>query len=238
MIENNGNNASTVTSDGADSEESAPSRPRQTSATRVIPKRTSKSSSVKRDTHRVVRWLHVYTSMISLMLVLFFSVTGITLNHPDWVFGSSASRKTISGTMPDNWKTGDKVDWLVVTEKLRNTDGIRGAVGDHRSDANEADVSFRGPGYSADAFVDMNTGKYQVTVNTQGLLGVMNDLHKGRDTLSSWKWLIDVSAGLLVVISLTGLGIQFFLRKRRRSAFTSVGVGTVIAAALIWLATR
>ena len=36
---------------------------------------------------RLMRWLHIYLSMLGLAAVLFFSVTGITLNHPDWVFG-------------------------------------------------------------------------------------------------------------------------------------------------------
>ena len=34
-----------------------------------------------------MRWIHVYTSMISLLIVLFFGLTGITLNHPKWTFG-------------------------------------------------------------------------------------------------------------------------------------------------------
>ena len=34
------------------------------------------------------RWLHIYLSMFGLAAVLFFSVTGLTLNHPDWFFGN------------------------------------------------------------------------------------------------------------------------------------------------------
>ena len=40
-----------------------------------------------------MRWLHVYLSMISLAVVLFFSVTGITLNHPDWFFDAAKGRR-------------------------------------------------------------------------------------------------------------------------------------------------
>ena len=32
------------------------------------------------------RWLHIYLSLISFGAILFFSVTGLTLNHPDWFF--------------------------------------------------------------------------------------------------------------------------------------------------------
>ena len=54
----------------------------------------------KQATARWVRWVHVYTSMISLLVVLFFGLTGITLNHPDWTFGGSATKDTHTGTLP------------------------------------------------------------------------------------------------------------------------------------------
>ena len=41
-----------------------------------------------------MRWLHIYLSMFSLAVVLFFSVTGITLNHPDWFFGGAERAAT------------------------------------------------------------------------------------------------------------------------------------------------
>lgn len=72
--------------------------------------------------------------MICFVVVLFFAATGITLNHPSWVFGDAGSRKTVSGTLPPNWRTGTTVDWLRVAEYLRNNDGVSGAVGDYRSD--------------------------------------------------------------------------------------------------------
>ncbi len=34
-------------------------------------------------TAAVMRWLHIYVSLFGLAAVLFFSVTGLTLNHPD-----------------------------------------------------------------------------------------------------------------------------------------------------------
>ncbi len=40
------------------------------------------SQQTKRNTHRWARWIHVYTSMVALVVVLFFGITGITLNHP------------------------------------------------------------------------------------------------------------------------------------------------------------
>ena len=47
--------------------------------------------------------------------------------------------------------------------------------------------------------------------------------------------MIDLSGGLLVVISLTGLGIQFFLKKRRTRAFIAAGVGGLVTVVMIVL---
>ena len=40
------------------------------------------------------RWLHIYTSMFGLAAILFFSVTGLTLNHPDWFFTERVTQST------------------------------------------------------------------------------------------------------------------------------------------------
>ena len=194
--------------------------------------------SAKIRTHRWTRLLHVYTSMISFVVVLFFALTGITLNHPNWTFGSAPSRTTVSGTLPIRAFTGNGVDWLNVSEYFRNEHGVRGSVSDRRSDANEGSLTFKGPGYEADATFKIDTHTYELTIDSQGVLGFMNDLHKGRDTRSSWKWLIDVSGGFLALVAFTGIALQFFLRKRRRSAVSVAAVGGVVVALLTWLAAR
>jgi len=103
-----------------------------------------------------------------------------------------------------------------VAEYVRDHDGVRGSVADHQASDSEGTISFKGPGYAADLIFEIPSGEYRVLVEEQGLLGVLNDLHKGRDTGSKWKWLIDVSAIFLVAVAITGLGIQVFQRKRRR----------------------
>ena len=63
----------------------------------------------------------------------------------------------------------------------------------------EGTISYKAPGYAADLFFSVQTGDYRLIVEQQGFVGVMNDLHKGRDAPGSWKWIIDISALLLVV---------------------------------------
>ena len=83
-----------------------PHRPRQT--TSAFPPRCAPGAAIvdgdgtghaaaghtKRGIHRWSRWIHVYTSMVALLIVLFFGVTGITLNHPKWTFGDDVDTTT------------------------------------------------------------------------------------------------------------------------------------------------
>ena len=179
-------------------------------------------------TNRWMRWLHVYTSMVSLIIVLFFGVTGLTLNHPSWTLGDDTDRTTSTGQLPADSVVDGRVDFLTVSEFIRSEHGVSGEVTEHDLAGNDGTISYRGPGYAADLSFSVDSGTYRLTVEQQGFVGVMNDLHKGRDAPGSWKWVIDVSAGLLVLVSVTGLGIQLFQRKRRTRALVFAALGLVV----------
>jgi hypothetical protein len=171
--------------------------------------------------------------MVSLLVVLFFAATGVTLNHPDWLAGERIDE--VAGVMPAAWKTPAGIDWLVVAEYLRARHGVHGAVADRTQDDRQGALTFRAPGYSADCFIDMRDGSYRLTVSYQGAVGVLNDLHRGRDAGKSWAWLIDVAGVFLVLLSLTGLALLFYLRKLRLSALVvmTAGAGLVILLATL-----
>ena len=185
-----------------------------------------------------LRWLHIYLSLFSLAIVLFFSLTGITLNHPDWFFNGVERSVEKAGKMNGNWLHAEPsrdVDKLAVVEHLRREPGARGAVAEFRTDETECTVSFKGPGYSADAFIERESGAYKITETSHGFIAVINDLHKGRDTGKAWSLLIDVSAVLLTVLSLTGLALLFYLKLRRKPGLAVVLIGAVVAAAVYYL---
>ncbi|RYX82181.1 peptidase [bacterium] len=185
-----------------------------------------------------MRWLHIYISMFSLLAILFFSLTGITLNHPDWAFTNAESKRESKGQLPQGWKAkdGKTIDWLTVGEYLRAHDGVRGSVTDKEADEEEGSMTYKAPGYSADCFFNVKTGSYDLTVSTMGVVGVMNDFHRGTTAGAGWKWLIDVSGLMLAIVALTGLGLLYYLKKMRVAAFLAMGVGAIIIAILMKLA--
>ena len=176
------------------------------------------------------RWLHIYGSMFSLAIVLFFSITGITLNHQEW-FADRQVTSERTGTMTSAWlrtNAAEGVDKLLVVEHLRSAGAVRGALGDFRIDDDLCDVSFRAPGYAVSVVVDRTTGAFTITETRMGLAAVINDLHKGRDTGPIWKAVIDIAAGLLVFISITGLVLLYFTYRHRLAGVILAAAGCVV----------
>ncbi len=180
---------------------------------------------LKRHLASLSRWLHIYLSMASFVILLFFAVTGLTLNHAER-FSAQPRITQLKGKLELNWVKAEDaaVDKLAIVEHLRQTYGIKGALSDFRLDEAQASVSFKGPGYAADAFINRETGECEVTETRNGFVAIINDLHKGRDTGSAWFWLIDVSAVLMTLVSLTGLVLLWFVKRRRLSGLVLAGV--------------
>jgi hypothetical protein len=180
----------------------------------------------------------MYVSMTCLILVLFFSLTGITLNHPEWTFGIKDVRKNFEGKLATGAIAGDKVDWLKVVEQLRVEHPIKGAASDMRVDGDEGSLSFKAPGYSAECFFKMADGRYQLSITTQGVVAVINDLHRGNNSGQAWSWLVDMSGVALAFMALTGIGIMFYLKKSRVPAFTLCAIGLIVFSVMVAAASR
>ena len=201
------------------------------SETGSLKKKTVKANSPKKEVAKLSRWLHIYLSMVSFAIVLFFSVTGLTLNHPTWFGGDKQVETKYKGKLNVNWVNNPdttKIAKLEIVEFLRKTHNAKGFVSEIRIDDAEVSVSLKGPAYSCDAFIDRENGNYEVSEIRMGLVAVMNDLHKGRDSGSGWSWVIDVSAVFLILVSLSGLILLCFIKKKRVAGFITGVVGLLI----------
>lgn len=184
----------------------------------------------------VTRWLHLYLSVISFVLVLFFALTGLTLNHPDW-FADTERTTEQKGKINLAWVAGtdtSTVNKLALVEYFRAKHNLKGMVSEFRIDEQECAVSFRGPGYSADVFIDRPAGTFELTETHLGLVAIINDLHKGRDTGRGWAWVIDISAVFMTLVSVTGLLLLLFLKKRRVNGLWWVVTGGLASALAYW----
>ncbi|MEY4188700.1 MAG: hypothetical protein RIT02_3734 [Planctomycetota bacterium] len=190
------------------------------------------------------RWLHIYLSLMSFGAVLFFSITGLTLNHPDWFF--SESTKTVEGKVPREWlhlqqpppenrdesDFGHEVDRLAVVELLRGEHGLSGRMTEFLAFQDECEVTFQGPGYAATARIRRDDGTYSLSVISNDLVSILNDLHKGRHTGAEWSLVIDISAIISAVVAITGLILVFFLKLHRKLRLALAVAGILL---ILWM---
>jgi len=168
--------------------------------------------------------------MVSFLIVLFFAVTGITLNHAEWFDGKEKTEK-FKGKLPLEWVKGDtsRIPKLSIVEWFRNKHHIQGSLSDFIIEENQCNISFKGPGYTADAFLSRDDGSYTLKETKLGLVAVMNDLHKGRDTGKKWAFFIDLVALFMCLVSLTGLWMMVYLKKKRVNGFLLLGLGALVS---------
>ena len=192
-------------------------------------------SQWKRQLMILSRWLHIYISMASFAILFFFAITGLTLNHADW-FANQQHTVQTRGTIDTKFLASD-VAKLEIVEYFRNTQHIHGAVKDFRIEDTDCAVAFKAPGYAADIFIDRRTGRFELTETKMGLVAIVNDLHKGRDSGKAWSVLIDISAVLMTLVSVSGLLLIFFLQKKRFSGLIVLAAGAVLVclAYLAWV---
>ncbi len=190
--------------------------------------------------------MHIYLSMFGLAVILFFSVTGLTLNHPDWFFDERTVHSTgtintawmnVVAPPPGDWDQYDyshEVSKLEVAEFLRAEHRLRGSVTDFLAFEDECEVTFQGPGYAATARINRDSGDYAIDVTANDFVTVINDLHKGRHTGQAWSWVIDISAIIGTLVAVSGFILIFFLRLRRQTGILTAVVGSIV----LWILYR
>ena len=173
-----------------------------------------------------VRWLHTYVSMLGFASLLFFAITGITLNHADWLEGTERVSEVDGHVAPK--LLAANVDKLAVVEHLRRAHAITAALHDFNVDDAECVVVFKQPGRADDATIARNTGDYHLSTARRGAIAVLNDLHKGRDSGTTWSWFIDISAVVLAVAGATGLWLLWYVRRRRIPGLVWACIGLLL----------
>lgn len=200
---------------------------------------TAPFRQLSRHAAALARWLHLYLSLFAFATMLLFSVTGLSLNHPEW-FGAGVGTTTDhSGTLdrallgdPATDPGGATIDAPALAAALAAAHPVGAGTAELEADQGECTLAWKGPGRSADAVVDRATGRYSLSITRYGAVAILNDLHKGRDTGAIWSLVIDATAVLLTLVALTGLALIFFIRRRRTTGLVTVLLGTVIVVVL------
>lgn len=175
------------------------------------------------------RWIHLYLSMFSFAALFFFALTGITLNHPSWTENRQKVER-LKGNVDPAWVSGTdtaSVEKSRIVEYVRDQHKVRGNLTEFRISESECTLAFDGPGFTAYGMIDRSTGSYELVATSAGIIAAMNDLHKGSYTGKKWNTIIDITAAILIVISLTGFIMIFYMTKKRSKGLWVAIIGAV-----------
>ena len=185
---------------------------------------------------------HWISAALSLIGLLLFAVTGITLNHASQIPAEPVTVER-TATLPAPLlerleafpaETTDPVPAAVA----RWASGALGAqIADRPTEttADEIYVALPEPGGDGWLVIDRATGETLRERTTRGAVAWLNDLHKGRNTGPVWYWFIDVFAAACIVFAATGFALTWMHARQRPSTWPLLGLGLLIPALIALL---
>lgn len=198
--------------------------------------------------HRRSFWLkqlhqwHWISAAVSLIGMLLFAITGITLNHAGQIEAEPkvVSRKAtlppellaVLAKGPEEGKHPLPVQLEPFLDEAVGAD-VAGREGEWSAD--EVYVALARPGGDAWVSIDRETGAVEHEKTTRGAISLLNDLHKGRNTGTAWSWFIDIFAVACVIFTITGLILLQFHARARPLTWPLVGLGLVAPILLVIL---
>lgn len=200
------------------------------------PVRNKKAARFKKNLFKYSRALHVYFSSALCLLLIFFSVTGVTLNH-QWTLqnkdGQNIEHYSLKDELLDKWIIGTGSEWVADITSLQAylsaNHGLPHAKSvDVDHEFYEISFEYRVPAGYASAILNVETGQLSIESESGSALAILNDLHKGRHSGKLWFWLIDISAIAVVIFSSTGLIILYQGHKYRSVGSLSIALGLLV----------
>ncbi|WP_380872674.1 membrane protein [Sphingomonas sp. DBB INV C78] len=182
---------------------------------------------------------HWMSSAICLIGLLLFTITGITLNHAAEIEAEPVTSERaaqlpanlLPAVAPDDAADAKKplparvAVWIGKELKVATS-------GTAEWSADEIYLALPRPGGDGWVSIDRATGAITSEETSRGAIAWLNDLHKGRNSGTAWKWFIDIFAGACLIFALSGLFLLQLHAPKRRSTWPIVGAGLVIPAIL------
>ena len=189
--------------------------------------------------YRLARLLHGYLSAFAFIALFFFSITGLLLDHPTWLAHEPAET-TVRLVLP-------KAEIARAMAMPHPAEILAGAVAGRtpligrfksgEAQGGEAFIQFQGARGASTVTVDTDSGAAEVVNKPSSLVTILDDLHRGRTSGPAWRAVIDLTAIVVMALSLLGYVLFFSLRFRLRTSLLITAASLLILAAVFVLLT-
>ncbi len=192
----------------------------------------------RRDFYRHSRYVHGWLSAFAFLTLLFFSVTGLLLNHPEW-FEPAKTEQTTQLILPESVLKSIKQQENPSDTILNYVRQQQNVVGRYQSSEvmdNEVMIRLESPAGATDIWVMADTGETEITQKPASTVSMLNDLHRGKNSGSAWSWLIDISAIIVIALSLVGYILFLSIKTRLVTHLVLTAASLALIILLIWSA--
>ena len=185
--------------------------------------------------YRACRDWHGYLSAFAFLALIFFSATGLILNHPERTENLGAQTHEREFRLPTEaleTAAASEDPSAALTVLLNEQIQLLGKFSSGEVSDGEALLRFEGPKGSTDAFIELETGSATVTIRRSPAAVVLNNLHRGKNSGAVWQSAIDISAVVILALSLVGYILFFTLRFKLRTGLmiTAISSAAVLGA--------
>lgn len=193
----------------------------------------------KTDFYRQARHVHAWLSAFAFIVLMFFSATGLLLNHPEWMDAAPRDEVlhvwVLNPVLLQQARTIEQPSTLLLAE-IRRQYRLFGQFRSSEKIDQEWLIRLEGPRGQTDIVLDLVTGRTEIRLSAAQPLSLLADLHKGKNVGVLWSWLIDVSAIVVLLLSLAGYVLFFSLKKRLSTSLWLTGGSVFVLVALFMLA--
>ncbi len=179
------------------------------------------------------RW-HWISAALSLVGMILFAATGITLNHAADIEARptvTMVERRLPPALLETLAAGSEKEQAALPRPLSDwlAAELSVAAGGRAAEWSEDEVYLALPRPGGDAWLSIDRGdgavKYEHT--DRGWISYLNDLHKGRHAGVAWAAFLDLFAGACLVFCITGLFLLTLHAGGRPATWPVVGFGLV-----------
>ena len=198
---------------------------------------------MKQTLWRWARILHWTLGALILTTLTFFAATGYMLNHSAW-FDSEPAETQWEAKLPDDLTLPALSDdpnapTPALSPKLTAWLAERSPYPMHtytlKAEPPQLILETRAPGSEASITIDSETRSVEYSGRKNGIISLLNNLHKGRNAPYLWHLYMDAFAILTVLVAASGLALLAYYREQRSSTWLWTTTGISIPLIIIFL---
>lgn len=190
----------------------------------------------------MMRKIHIYSALPVLLLMVFFSVTGFLLNHPEFELGD-VNNEVIEVALPEwaivasDWSEQYNSHGLALLQWLDKEHDIRGV--DFTIEWDEYDelliLDLTGPNGSSVIEVFIEQGVISIDNRELSTVATLNNLHRAKHVSGFWRAISDLSAICMLLFCISGFWLVVVNRLERVPANIAMFIGGSVFMLAVYL---